>query len=155
MAAAQTSDDAARAARLLAASWRPFALTNAGDPQAAFLAACEGAIEEMAALDAALPDDLDPQALAEVRASRGLVIVPAGDNPALAYLFAGADLPGIASGMAGVRVIDAALGRVDLIDAAGAAIPIQLGAAGQRPMLRVLTPDQPPQSFVRCASTLD
>lgn len=154
-ALAQTSDDElARASGLLAANWRPVAPAPGGDAEAIFAAACEGAVEEMAALDAQIPEDLNAAALAALRPPRGLVFVPAADNPAAGFVFANDALPHIASGLALLRLVDAARGRVDLIDAVGATIELQLGVAGGKPVMRVPDAAGAPSLYVGCASSI-
>ena len=154
-AAAQTpDDDIGRASRLLAANWRPVSSTPGRDPQAAFAAACENAVEEMASLDAQIPEDLNAAALAALRPARGLIFVPAADNPAAGFVFASVALPHIASGLAVLRVADAASGRVDLTDAAGATIELQLGVVGGKPVMRVPGAAGAPALYVGCASSI-
>ena len=74
-AAAQsaTAPDVARAARALSAMWRP--MTGATSVEQA----CSGAIEEIEAVEAALPPVVTQSSLARVRALRGLLIVPTDD----------------------------------------------------------------------------
>src|SRR5690554_3256356 len=85
-ASAQTaSPDIARATRALSAMWRP--ITGAASVEAA----CAGALEEIQAVEAALPPVLTQQSLARVRALRGLLIVPT-DDPQVAYFFPDASM---------------------------------------------------------------
>lgn len=149
---ASAETDLARAARMLAASWRPIPGLATAGLETAIAEACEGAPEELSALDAALPDNLSAPALQAVRAQRGLVVV-ATEDPGAAYLFPGPDLPGVASGLAAMRLVDAAAGRVSLTDAAGREIQLQLGVAGGRAMMRVLSGDGAPQVYVGCVAT--
>ncbi|MGE0597682.1 MAG: hypothetical protein AB7P07_15070 [Hyphomonadaceae bacterium] len=156
-AAAQTTtappeDDLARAARMLAANWRPIPGLATSGAEAAISQACEGAIEELARLDAALPEDLSAPAIQLVRAERGLVIVPTAEANA-AYLFPNPQLPNVTSGLAAIRVLDPAAGRVTLTDAAGQDIQLQLGVAGGRAMMRILPAEGDPLVYVGCAST--
>jgi hypothetical protein len=139
----------AHVARLIGAIWRPLP-ENAN--QASLTAACAGAIEEMNAVNAQLPEDVTPEATRAVRAERGLVIVNAA-APGEAYLFPNPELAGVASGPARFVVIDSAQGRVDLTDSAGRIFRLQLGIAGGKAMMRILRGEAPPLAYVGCAST--
>ena len=156
-AAAQTSPaltDAAYVSRLLGAIWRPLPATPAGSPQAMFQTACEGAIEEMSDLDLRLPEQLTPEALAPVRAPRGLVIVPTAEDPAAVYIFPNQDLGAIASGLGQFRLDPGGPGRLVLRDAAGGETQLQLGAAAGQALMRLRAPGQSETLlFVGCAST--
>ncbi len=144
--------DVSRAVRALAANWRPIAPEQLESTEAA-ISACAGAIEEIAAVDAALPIDITPQTLAHVRALRGLVIVSADDAIGGAYFFPAPDLAWFASGLGAVRVVSEAEGYLAVRDAAGRDIALQLGRAGGRAALRVRTPDGQILKFIGCAPT--
>jgi hypothetical protein len=154
-AAAQPAlTDAARVSRLLGAIWRPLPTSIAGAPEAAFRTACEGALEEMAALDLSLPEHLTPEALAPVRAPRGLVLIPTEEDPAAIYVFPNAELSGIASGLGQFRLDPAGAGQVVLRDAAGRETQLQLGASAGKSLMRVRPPGQTQaRLFVGCAPT--
>lgn len=147
-AAAQTAPDIGRAARALAANWRPVsgALT-----EAAIREACTGAVEEIAAVEAALPRELTPQSMARVRAPRGLLIIPTGDDPAWAFFIPPAELSWFTSGMGAIAVLDEGQGLIGVRDAGGHDIGFQLGRAGQRAVLRIRPPQGAPLTFVGCA----
>jgi hypothetical protein len=150
-AGAQTPD-LARAAEALAANWRPIAPRDLGST-AAVENACAGAVEEIAAVEASLPEFLDTAGLARVRAQAGLLVVPA-DPPGSAFFFAPPSLPWLSSGLGVISVRDEAQGRLSLRDAAGASINLQLGRVGARAVLRVTPPEGGVLIFVGCAPTL-
>jgi hypothetical protein len=116
-------------------------------------AACTGAVDEMAALDASLPAELSPETLRPIRAPRGFIIVPT-DDPGMAYIFPNAQLSAMTPGLAAIRVVSATLGRVDIVDAGGQTTQLQVGVAGGRPMMRVLREGGAPLVFVGCASSI-
>jgi len=147
-AAAQSSPapDVARATRALSAMWRPLA------DAASVEAACAGAVEEIAAVEAALPPVVTQQSLARVRALHGLLVVPT-DDPQAAYFFPDATMPWFAAGLGAVAVIDEAQGFVGVRDAAGRDIAFQLGRGGQHPLLRIRNPEGQVLNFVGCAPT--
>lgn len=153
-AAQQTpaQSDLQRAAHMLGANWRPLE-AGAASAEAAYAAACQGATDEMAALDAALPATLAPDGLGAVRTQRGLIIVPTDENPGAAYVFPNPHLTNIASGLAAIHVVDAAAGRISLTDAAGQEIQLQLGVAGGKAMMRILREGAEPLLYVGCASS--
>lgn len=150
-AAYAQTPDLARATQALAANWRPIAASDLGSA-AALQSACAGAVEEIAAVDAMLPTQIDATGLARVRALRGLVVVPSGE-PGSAFFFAPRELVWFSSGLGSITVLDEAQGRLALRDASGAAIRLQLGRVGGRSVLRV----QPPQgaiiTMLGCAPT--
>lgn len=156
-AAAQTpapqEQQLATAAHELAALWRPVAgrLT-----EASLRGACEGALEEMTALDAQLPEHMTVAALAAIRSQQGLVMVPTDENPTVLFVFPSDDLRGVASGLASFRLDPAGQGRVVLRDALGHDTGIQLGQAGGHTLMRI-NPRQSGdiQTYVGCASTLN
>lgn len=150
-AAAQTNAEVERASTALSAIWRPVtgALSNAS-----IQTACAGAVQEMAAIEAALPPVLTPDSLARVRALRGFLIVPSGDDPAWAYFFPPPDLAWFRSGIGAIALLDEAQGLLGVRDASGQDVALQIGRAGNHPVLRV----RPPQggaalTFVGCAAS--
>jgi hypothetical protein len=147
-AAAQDNAAVARASAALAANWRP--VTGALS-EASIRTACTGAVEEIAAVDAAMPPVLTAQSLARVRSLRGLLIIPAGDDPAVAYFIPPASLDWFTSGLGAIAVLDEAQGIIGVRDAAGRNIGFQLGRAGQRPVLRIRPPEGAVLTFVGCA----
>jgi hypothetical protein len=156
-AAAQTQtaqDEAARVARHLGALWRPLPANPTGAPDEVFAAACDGAIAELNQLADNLPENIQPEAVRGLRTTRGLVMVP-GAEAGQMFLFPNPSLRTIAGGLGSFTVVDAAQGRIDLRDAAGALTQIQLGQAGGKSMLRILVPNGAPQTFVGCAPTVD
>ncbi len=142
-AAAQSppgSTDAARVSQLLGAIWRPLPTRATESP--------------VAELDLRLPEHLTPEALALVRAPRGLVIVPTAEDPSSIYIFPDQDLGAIASGLGQFRLDPAGAGRVVLRDAAGRETQLQLGSARGQTLMRLRAPGQSDtRLFVGCAST--
>jgi len=150
--AAQTpasSPELVRASEALSAIWRPLTTTGEG----AVETACQGAVQEMAAVEAALPPVLTPESLARVRALRGFLVVPS-DTAGEAYFFPGSNLPWITSGLGAITVISETEGFIGLQDAAGLRIPLQLGRRGEIAILRIRAPDGAILNFVGCAPTL-
>jgi hypothetical protein len=147
-AAAQsaTAPDVARAARALSAMWRP--MTGATSVEQA----CSGAIEEIEAVEAALPPVLTQSSLARVRALRGLLIVPT-DDPQVAYFFPDRSMAWFTSGMGAIAVINEAEGFIGVRDAAGRDVALQLGQGGEHALLRIRNPDGQVLNFVGCAPT--
>ena len=133
------AQDVGAATRALSAMWRPIA------GAATLEAACAGAIQEMDALEAALPPVLTPESLERVRALRGILVVPT-EAPDLV-------LPLFASGIGVVAVVDEAEGFLGVRDAGGNDIALQLGTGDGHPLLRVRTPQGQVLNFVGCAST--
>jgi hypothetical protein len=144
--------DAERAARALAAIWRPITAADMATPSAVETA-CRGALEEMGAVEAALPTVIDPVSLAQVRALRGLLIVPAGEDPAVAYFFPNRDLGWFTSGLGAITVLSPNDGLIGVRDAGGHDIAFQLGHLGGKPILRIRDPGGAILNFVGCAST--
>ena len=149
--AAQTpaaTPELTRATRALAAIWRPVegALT-----QDSVEMACAGAVEEMAAVEAALPPVLTPESLARVRALRGLLVVPTGDAPGEAFFFPPPNLSWFATGIGRISVISETEGFIAVRDAQGRDIALQLGRAGRTAMLRIRPPEGDLVNFVGCA----
>lgn len=147
--AAQTPNpEIERATRALAAMWRP----TQGELTASSLqAACAGAVEEMAAVEAALPPILTPASLSRVRSLRGLLIIPAEEASGQAYFFPPPDLAWFAPGLGAFTVISEAEGFIGVRDAAGTEIAFQLGRAGGRAVLRIRSPEGAIVPFVGCA----
>jgi hypothetical protein len=69
------ASDVARASQALSALWRPLPVLEAS----ALESACQGALEEIEAVEAALPPVLTQDSLARVRTLRGLLIIPTED----------------------------------------------------------------------------
>jgi hypothetical protein len=140
----------------LAANWRAFqAPATGGSTDAALARACEGALDELTWLDGSLPETMTPDVLRSIRTPHGLILVPTDENPATIFLFAAADMPGLTSGLATIRVVNAALGHVDLIDAGGTQLALQLGTASGHALLRIFgEEDQEPLLFVSCGSVV-
>ena len=146
-AAAQTqAPDVAAATRALSAMWRP--LTGAASVEQA----CAGALEEIEAVEAALPPVVTQQSLARVRALRGLLIVPT-DDPQVAYFFPDASMAWFTSGMGAIAVINEAEGFIGVRDAGGRDIALQLGRGGEHALLRIRNPEGQVLNFVGCAPT--
>jgi hypothetical protein len=145
-AAAQETPNVAAATRALSAMWRPIA------GQASVEAACRGAVEEMEAVEAALPPVLDTDSLARVRAFRGILVVPT-DDPEVAYFFPDRTMDWFTPGMGAVAVVSEAEGFLGVRDAAGRNIALQLGRGGEHPMLRIRNPEGQVLNFVGCVST--
>lgn len=147
-ASAENNEQAARASRALAANWRPVtgALT-----EASIRDACAGAVQEIAAVEAAMPRDLTPESLASVRSLHGLLVIPSGDDPALAFFIPPAELGWFTSGLGAIAVLDEAQGLLGVRDAGGRDIALQLGRAGTRPVLRIRPPEGAMLTFVGCA----
>ena len=104
----------AHASRTLAAIWRPITTTT----QSALAAACNGASDDLAALDAALPEDLNNRTLAAVHVAHGLVFVPTTENPADTFIFADSSMAWLASGVGVITGADEDTGEITLQDAA-------------------------------------
>lgn len=152
-ASAQTAyPDLQRASRAVAAIWRPFDPAHA-DTQA-LQAACAGWEQEMNGVDAALPADLTAEALAQIRAPHGLIIVPTEEDPSAAFIFANTQMTWLASGLGRISVLAPAQGYVGVQDAAGHPFTLQIGRQGQAPVMRMRTPEGGLMTFVGCAPTL-
>jgi len=155
-AAAQTTPSAEEmttAAANLGALWRPLPDPISGDLNAAFTAACEGALEELEQLANALPSgEISPEAVRGLRSTRGLVLVP-GADPGQIFIFPNPSQRTIAGGLGAFALADPAQGRIDLTDAAGTVIEVQLGQSSGTAILRMLVAGQRPQAFVGCAPT--
>ncbi|MEZ5960805.1 MAG: hypothetical protein R3C30_10335 [Hyphomonadaceae bacterium] len=139
-AAAQTQQatpEITRAAAAIGAMWRPVDGPLTGE---SIRAACAGAEQEMRALDAAMPAELDDESAARVRGLRGLHIIPIGRTPGAAYFFPPLNMTWFNSGLGGFSVINEAEGFIGVRDAAGEEFAFQLGRAGGQPMLRIRRP---------------
>jgi hypothetical protein len=147
----QTASEADRATAALAANWRAIALGEMGSPTA-ISAACEGAIDEIAELDARLPETLTPLALAQVHPPRGLIFVRAA-TPDGVFAFVPANIHNFTSGLAQVTASNQVDGRIVLRDAAGAAVALQIGRVASRPVLRMPQPQGEELTLVGCAPT--
>ncbi len=150
-AASAQTPDLARATQALAANWRPIGAQDLGSDEA-LQRACAGAVEEIAAVEAMLPAQIDAAGLARVRALRGLVVV-ASDQPGGAFFFAPQALGWFTSGLGSITVLDEAQGRLTLHDAGGAAIGLQVGRVIGRPVLRLQPPRGALLTLVGCAPT--
>jgi hypothetical protein len=136
-AAAQTpaaSPELTRASNALGAMWRPVEGAITGP---SIQAACAGAEQEMRALDAAIPAELDDQSAGRVRGLRGLHIIPIADTPGAAYFFPPLNMTWFNPGLGGYSVISEAEGFIGVRDAAGQEFAFQIGRAGTHPMLRI------------------
>lgn len=144
----------ALAARQLAAIWRP--VPQGAMTRASLAAACQGAVEEMAALDLRLPEPMTADALRDVRAELGLVFVPTDENPTLLFVFPNDELlRGVASGLGAFTLDPSGVGRVILRDAAGHDSNLELGQAGGHALLRIRPRGaNDVQLYTACASTL-
>lgn len=149
-AAAETpAPGVARAVEALGANWRPIAPTQLNSASAVE-AACRGAAQEIAAVEAATPPVITADSLSRVRAISGFVIVPSEQGDA-AFFFPNRDMAWFASGLGVVSVISEAQGQLAVRDAEGHVIAMQIGRVGQRPVLRVTPPTGVLLTFVGCA----
>jgi hypothetical protein len=146
------SPEIARASRALAAMWRP--LTGPAT-EAGLNSACSGAIEDMRALDEAMPDNLSAAALAALHPAHGIVFVPAADDPSDVFAFPSADLTWFASGLGKLVAANEGAGEVSFRDAAGHAILVTLGRVAGHAMLRLNVPAGDPVTYVGCAATVN
>jgi len=133
----QTTPEITRAAAAIGAMWRPIEGPLTGE---SIRAACTGAEQEMRALDAAMPAELDDESAARVRGLRGLHIIPIANTPGAAYFFPPLSMTWFNSGLGGFSVINEAEGFIGVRDAAGEEFAFQLGRAGGQPMLRIRRP---------------
>lgn len=147
-AAAQGSSDVGRASQALSAIWRPL---DGSLTEASIRDACAGAVEEIAAVEAAMPPVLTPASMARLRALHGLLIIPTGDDPAWAFFIPPAELPWFTSGLGAIAVLDEAQGLIGVRDAGGRDIAFQLGRAGQHAVLRIRPPEGELLTYVGCA----
>lgn len=147
-AGAQTNAEIERAASALSAIWRP---VEGAVTATTINAACAGAVEEIAAIEAALPPVLTPDSLQRVRGLRGMLIVPAGDVAGWLYVFPPSSLNWITPGMGRVTVVSEADGFLAIQDGAGQSVSVQLGRAGQWPMMRIRQTEGATLNYVGCA----
>lgn len=142
------SPELTRAANAIGAIWRPVegALTAQ-----AIQTACAGAEQEMRAVDAAMPADLDAESAARVRGLRGLHVVPLADAPGAAYFFPPLNMTWFTPGLGGYTVISEAEGFIGVRDAAGLELAFQVGRAGNHPVLRIRRPEGGVVTFAGCA----
>lgn len=147
-AAQQNNAETGRAASALSAIWRP---VEGAVTATSITAACTGAVEEIAAIEAALPPVLTPKSLQRVRGLRGMLILPAGDVTGWLYVFPPASLNWMTPGMGRVTVVSEADGFLALQDGAGQSVSLQLGRAGQWPLMRIHPPEGALLNYVGCA----
>jgi hypothetical protein len=148
--AAQTpaaTPELTRASQAIGAMWRP--VQGQLSPET-IRTACAGAAQEMQALDAAMPDQLDAASAARVRGLRGLHIIPIADSPGAAYFFPPLGMDWFASGLGGYSVISEAEGFIGVRDAGGHEFAFQRGLAGTHPMLRIRKPDGDTLTLAGC-----
>lgn len=139
-AAAQTpaaTPELTRASQALGAIWRP--LEGAVTAET-LRAACAGAEQEMQALDAAMPAELNEQTATHVRGLRGLHVIPVAASPGAAYFFPPLSMTWFNSGLGEYSVINEAEGFIGVQDAGGQEFAFQVGRAGTHPMLRIRRP---------------
>lgn len=139
-AAAQTAPatpEITRATQAIGAMWRPIEGPITGE---SIRTACAGADQEMRALDAAMPAELNDETAARVRGLRGLHVVPIAGTPGAAYFFPPLNMPWFHSGLGGFSVINEAEGFIGVRDAGGQELAFQVGRAGNNPMLRIRRP---------------
>ncbi|MEZ5995916.1 MAG: hypothetical protein R3C25_09175 [Hyphomonadaceae bacterium] len=149
-AAAQTpapTPEILRAEIALGALWRP---VEAPLTAQSIRQACTGAEEEIAALDAAVPLELDVESAARVRGLRGLHIIPLGGAPGAAYFFPPLGMDWFTSGLGSFSVISESDGFIGVRDANGREIALQLGRAGAHAMMRLRAPDGQILSLASC-----
>lgn len=141
------SPELTRAADAIGAVWRPVdgALTAQS-----IAAACAGAEQEVRALDAAMPAELDAQSAARVRGIRGLHVIPLADTPGAAYFFPPLAMTWFTPGLGAYSVINEADGFIGVRDAGGQQLAFQVGRAGGRPVLRIRQPDGPVLTLAGC-----
>ncbi|MBL8546005.1 MAG: hypothetical protein JNL81_06040 [Hyphomonadaceae bacterium] len=139
-AAAQTlaaTPELTRASQAIGAVWRPLEGAITAD---SLRAACAGAEQEMQALDAAMPAELNETTATRVRGLRGLHIIPLTGTPGAAYFFPPLRMTWFSSGLGAYSVINEAEGFIGIRDAAGQELAFQIGRAGSHPMLRIRRP---------------
>ncbi|MFT3726921.1 MAG: hypothetical protein QM759_03765 [Terricaulis sp.] len=141
----------AHASHTLAAIWRPITATT----QSALTAACAGASDDLSALDAAMPQDLNNRTLAAVHVAHGLVFVPTSENPADTFVFADTSMSWLASGVAVIKSANEDTGEVTIEDAAGTSVQLLLGHVAGQVLMRLTTPSGQNLTFAGCASTLE
>lgn len=144
------SPDIAHASHALAAIWRP---VTGPSTEAGLTAACNGAAEDMRALDEAMPEPLTAAALASLHPAHGILFVPAADDPTALFIFPSADLAWFVSGLGSLVAANEATGEVALQDAAGHAVQLVLGRAAGHAMLRLTVPGGEPLTYIGCTAT--
>jgi hypothetical protein len=144
--------EVAHASHALAAIWRP--LTGPAT-EAGLTAACSGAVEDMRALDSAMPDELSAASLAGLHPAHGIVFVPAADDPSDIFIFPSADLTWMASGLGKLDTANDGTGEVALHDAQQHSLAIVLGRAAGHSMMRLTVPTGAPATYVGCAATVN
>jgi hypothetical protein len=139
-AAAQTpaaTPELTRATHAIAALWRPHEGEFSAD---SVRAACAGASEELRALDAAMPSELNADSAARVRGLRGLHVIPIAERPGTAYFFPPLGMTWFTPGLGVFAVRDEQQGFIDVRDAGGQALAVQRVRAGNLPVLRIRVP---------------
>jgi hypothetical protein len=148
--ATAASPDIAHASHALAAIWRPL---SGPSTEAGLTTACSGAVEDMRALDSAMPDELSADSLAGLHPAHGIVFVPAADDPSDIFIFPSAELTWLGSGLGKLVTANEGTGEVTLHDAQQHPILITLGHVAGHSMLRLSVPTGHPVSYVGCAAT--
>ncbi len=149
-AAAQTpatTPELTRASQAIGAIWRPIEGAVSAD---SIRTACAGAEQEMQALDAAMPAELNEETAARVRGLRGLHVIPVATSPGAAYFFPPLGMTWFNSGLGAYSVINEAEGFIGVRDAGGEELAFQVGRAGNRPMLRIRRPSGEIVSLAGC-----
>jgi len=150
--ATAVSPGIAHASRALAAMWRP---VTGPSTEAGLSAACSGAVEDMRALDRAMPDELSADSLAGLHPAHGIVFVPAADDPSDIFIFPSADLTWLSSGLGKLVTANEGTGEVTLHDAGQHPILITLGRVASHSMLRLTVPTGNLLTYVGCAATVN
>ena len=148
---AQAAPASHRAVDALAAVWRPIAADLIRSAQAV-TNACAGAVEESAAVEAALPADLSAEGLARVRSLGALIVVPIDGAPGGVYFIPPPEMAWFASGYGAVLAVSESEGLLVARDAAGRDTALQLGRIGALPVLRIREPGGAIQNMVGCLS---
>jgi hypothetical protein len=149
-AAAQTpapTTEIGRATVALGAMWRPL---DGPITSESIRAACAGSEQEMQALDAAMPSELNEESAARVRGLRGLHIIPIARTPGAAYFFPPLNMPWFNSGLGDFGVINEAAGSIGVHDSSGQELAFEVGRAGTHPMLRIRRPTGEVIIFAGC-----
>lgn len=146
------SPEISRASHALAAIWRP---VTGPATEAGLAAACNGAVDDMRALDSAMPEELNAAALAGLHPAHGIVFVPAADDASDVFIFPSADLTWFASGLGKLVTANEGTGEVALHDAQDHPILITIGHAAGHSMLRLTVPTGVPVTYVGCAATVN
>ncbi len=146
------SPDIAHASHALAAIWRPL---TGPSTEAGLTAACSGAVEDMRALDSAMPDELSADTLAGLHPAHGIVFVPAADDPSDIFIFPSADLTWLGSGLGKLVTANEGTGELTLRDAQQHPVLITLGHVAGHAMMRLTVPTGSPVTYVGCAGTVN